>query len=139
MGFQKVAEIKEFEKTEKKLVEVGDKKILLTKVDGAYYAVSNKCPHMGGSLFKGSLEDGVITCPRHGAKYDAKTGKGLGKPKILFIEFKMENNRSYPVKVEDGNILTRISSNRVCRPQKYSIPRFFSVTTFFHSLRFSGV
>lgn len=110
MGFQKVAEIKEFEKTEKKLVEVGDKKILLTKVDGAYYAVSNKCPHMGGSLFKGSLEDGVITCPRHGAKYDAKTGKGLGKPKILFIEFKMENNRSYPVKVEDGNILIDIDS-----------------------------
>lgn len=110
MGFQKVAEIKEFEKTEKKLVEAGDKKILLTKVDGAYYAVSNKCPHMGGSLFKGSLEDGVITCPRHGAKYDAKTGKGLGKPKILFIEFKMENNRSYPVKVEDGNILIDIDS-----------------------------
>ena len=35
--------------------------------------------------------------------------------------------------------LTRISSNGVCRPQKYSIPRFFSVTTFSHSLRFSGV
>lgn len=33
----------------------------------------------------------------------------------------------------------RISSNGVCRPQKYSIPRFFSVTTFSHSLRFSGV
>jgi 3-phenylpropionate/trans-cinnamate dioxygenase ferredoxin subunit len=110
MGFEKVAETKEFEKTEKKLVEVGDKKILLTKVEGAYYAVSNKCPHMGGSLFKGSLEDGVITCPRHGAKYDAKTGKGLGKPKILFIEFKMENDRSYPVKVEDGNILIDIDS-----------------------------
>ncbi len=36
-------------------------------------------------------------------------------------------------------ILSRISSNGVCRPQKYSIPRFFSVTTFSHSLRFSGV
>lgn len=35
--------------------------------------------------------------------------------------------------------LARISSNGVCRPQKYSIPRFFSVTTFSHSLRFSGV
>lgn len=38
-----------------------------------------------------------------------------------------------------GFVLTRISSNGVCRPQKYSIPRFFSVTTFSHSLRFSGV
>ena len=47
MGFQKVAEIKDFEENEKKLVEVDDKAILLTKVAGAYYAISNKCPHMG--------------------------------------------------------------------------------------------
>lgn len=108
MGFQKVAEVPEFEKIEKKLIELGDKKILLTKVDGSFYAISNKCPHMGGSLYKGTLQDGVITCPRHGAKYDAKTGKGLGKPKILFLEFKVEDDRSYPVKVEDGNILIDI-------------------------------
>lgn len=110
MGFQKVAEIQEFEKTEKKLVELDEKKILLTKVDGAYYAISNKCPHMGGSLYKGTLQNGIITCPRHGAKYDAKTGKGVGKPKILFVEFKMEDDRSYPVKVENGAILIDISA-----------------------------
>lgn len=109
MGFQKVAEIQEFEKTEKKLIELDEKKILLTKVEGAYYAISNKCPHMGGSLYKGTLQNGIITCPRHGAKYDAKTGKGVGKPKILFVEFKMEDDRSYPVKVEDGAILIDIS------------------------------
>lgn len=109
MGFQKVAEIQEFEKIEKKLVALDDKKILLTKVEGAYYAISNKCPHMGGSLYNGTLEDGVITCPRHGAKYDAKTGKGLGKPKILFWEFKMENDLSYPVKVEGESILIDVN------------------------------
>jgi len=109
MGFQKVAEIKDFEENEKKLVEVDDKAILLTKVAGAYYAISNKCPHMGGSLFKGDLQDGVITCPRHGAQYDAKTGKGLKKPKILFFEFKLEDDRSYPVKIEDRNILIDIT------------------------------
>lgn len=109
MGFQKVAEIQEFEKIEKKLVALDDKKILLTKVEGAYYAISNKCPHMGGSLYNGTLEDGVITCPRHGAKYDAKTGKGLGKPKILFWEFKMENDQSYPVKVEGESILIDVN------------------------------
>ena len=41
--------------------------------------------------------------------------------------------------VKNPYFTTRISSNGVCRPQKYSIPRFFSVTTFSHSLRFSGV
>jgi len=110
MGFQRVAEIQEFEKIDKKLIELDDKKILLTKVEGNYYAISNKCPHMGGSLYKGTLQDGVITCPRHGAKYDAKTGKGLGKPKILFLEFKMEDDRSYPVKLEGGDILIDINA-----------------------------
>jgi 3-phenylpropionate/trans-cinnamate dioxygenase ferredoxin subunit len=110
MGFQRVAEIQEFEKIDKKLIELDDKMILLTKVEGHYYAISNKCPHMGGSLYKGSLQDGVITCPRHGAKYDAKTGKGLGKPKILFLEFKMHDDRSYPVKVEGGDILIDINA-----------------------------
>ncbi|MBC3898350.1 Rieske 2Fe-2S domain-containing protein [Acetobacterium malicum] len=109
MGFQKVADIQEFDNIDKKLIELDEKKILLTKVAGGYYAISNKCPHMGGSLYKGTLQDGVITCPRHGAKYDAKTGKGLGKPKILFFEFKMEDDRSFPVKVEDGDILIDIN------------------------------
>ena len=111
MGFQKVAERPDFEKIDKKLVELDGKRILLTQVEGAYYAISNKCPHMGGSLYNGSLQDGVITCPRHGAKYDAKTGKGLGKPKILFLEFKMENDQSYPVKVEGEDILVDVTHN----------------------------
>jgi len=109
MGFKKVAEIQEFDKIEKKLVEVDDKKILLTKVGEGYYAIANKCPHMGGSLYKGTLKDGIITCPRHGAKYDAKTGRGLGKPKILFLKFKMQDERSYPVKVVENDILVNIN------------------------------
>ena len=107
---KKLRKYKSLRKLKKKLIELDEKKILLTKVDGAYYAISNKCPHMGGSLYKGTFQDGIITCPRHGAKYDAKTGKGVGKPKILFLEFKMEDDRSYPVKVEDGAILIDISA-----------------------------
>ena len=50
-----------------------------------------------------------------------------------------ESDDYYAMIVVPQNFSTRISSNGVCRPQKYSIPRFFSVTTFSHSLRFSGV
>ena len=53
-----------------------------------------------------------------------------------FSEFDNEGPGRFSL---DTNPITRISSNGVCRPQKYSIPRFFSVTTFSHSLRFSGV
>lgn len=105
MGFQKVGEIQEFEKNEKKLVVVGDKEILISKIDGDYYAINNKCPHMGGSLYKGTLENGIVTCPRHGSKYDAKTGKAVDKAKILFLKFKVEDDQSYPVKLKGDDIL----------------------------------
>lgn len=105
MGFQKIADTKELTNGEKKLIVVNDKEILLTNIDGGYYAISNKCPHMGGSLYKGTFENGVITCPRHGSKYDAKTGKALGKAKILFLEFKVDDDQSYPIKVAGNDIL----------------------------------
>jgi|LGOV01.1.fsa_nt_gb 3-phenylpropionate/trans-cinnamate dioxygenase ferredoxin subunit len=104
MGFVKVARIDEFMNVQKMKIRVEGKEILLLKIDGNYYAVSNKCPHMGGSLYDGKLENGVITCPRHGAKYDAKTGIGIGNPKILFLKFDVKNDQSYPVKVEDTDI-----------------------------------
>lgn len=108
MGYKKVAEIKEFEKMDKKLVILNDQEILLMKVDDGYYAISNKCPHMGGSLFKGTLINGVITCPRHGSKFDAKTGRALGKPKILFLEFKVADDLNYPIKIDNQDILIDI-------------------------------
>lgn len=110
MGFQIIADTKELSNGGKKLIVVDDLEILLTNIDGGYYAISNKCPHMGGSLFKGSLENGVITCPRHGSKYDAKTGKALRKAKILFLEFNVNDDRSYPVKIEGTNILIDLES-----------------------------
>ncbi len=108
MSFQKVAQKQDFEKNDKKLVVVNDQEVLITKVENDYYAIANKCPHMGGSLFKGDLENGVITCPRHGAKFDVKTGKALGKPKILFLEFKVGDEQSYPIKLEENDILVDI-------------------------------
>ncbi|AFA48906.1 Rieske (2Fe-2S) protein [Acetobacterium woodii] len=110
MSFQKVAKKQDFEKNDKKLVVVNDQEILVMKVENDYYAIANKCPHMGGSLFKGNLENGVITCARHGAKFDAKTGKALGKPKILFLEFKVEDDQSYPIKLEENDILVDIEN-----------------------------
>lgn len=110
MSFQKVAERSDFEKDNKKLVVVNDQEVLIAKVENGYYAIANKCPHMGGSLFKGDLENGVITCARHGAKFDVKTGKALGKPKILFLEFKVEDDQSYPIKLEENDILVDIES-----------------------------
>ena len=60
--------------TKKKVLAQGQE-ILLVKFRDKYYAVSNRCPHLGGDLSAGSLEGTVITCPRHGSQFDLRDGK----------------------------------------------------------------
>lgn len=51
--------------------------VLLTRVDGQPRAILNKCPHMGMPLAKGTVRDGVVTCPWHGAKFDVCSGQNV--------------------------------------------------------------
>jgi 3-phenylpropionate/trans-cinnamate dioxygenase ferredoxin subunit len=82
--------------------------ILFANVGGKYYAIANKCPHMGGSLSDGTMEGGIITCPRHGTKFDVKTGKAVGDAKLLFLKFKVKDDRSYRVKTEGKNLFVEL-------------------------------
>jgi len=51
--------------------------ILLTRVNGAVHAIENKCPHLGLSMARGSLMDGVLRCPWHGSRFDVCTGRNV--------------------------------------------------------------
>jgi nitrite reductase/ring-hydroxylating ferredoxin subunit len=58
-----------------KTFSVGGKKILITQPKaGTFKAFVAVCTHQGGAL--SSSIDNVITCPVHGAKFDASTGAG---------------------------------------------------------------
>lgn len=48
--------------------------IALFKCEGKIYAMENTCPHMGGPLGEGQLEDCIVTCPWHGWQFDVRTG-----------------------------------------------------------------
>jgi nitrite reductase (NADH) small subunit len=81
---------------------VEDLEIVVINLDGELFALDNRCPHQGGPLGRGKLEDGVIWCPWHLWQFDARTGRarwpeGYGRP------------GRYPVKVEDGQILVDVS------------------------------
>ena len=56
---------------------VEGQQILLTRVNGKVCAFSAKCPHIGLSLARGKIENGVIRCPWHGSRFDVCTGKNL--------------------------------------------------------------
>lgn len=105
MGFVKVADSAELTIGGKKKVVVGGKDILLANVDGEYYAISDVCPHMGGSLSEGTLEGSIVTCPKHGAKFDVRTGKEVADAKLLFLKIKVKDDGNYPLKLEGTDIL----------------------------------
>jgi 3-phenylpropionate/trans-cinnamate dioxygenase ferredoxin subunit len=109
MEYIRVADKAELPANKMIMVVVGGKEVLLANVDGSYYAIANKSSHLGGSLVKGSLEGSIVTCPRHGARFDVKTGQAVADAKIGFIKMSAKNEESYTVKVEGTDILVGIS------------------------------
>ena len=80
-----------------KLVAAGPELIGVFHVDGELYAVEDRCSHDDGPLVEGDWEpeDLVVICPRHGSRFDIRTGKPLTLPAF-------EPVRTFPVRVEDG-------------------------------------
>lgn len=75
--------------------------IILANDNGRIYALSNTCSHDGGELGEGSLIDGQVVCPRHGARFDIKTGQATRMPAVVGVQ-------KYEVKEEDGDILVAL-------------------------------
>lgn len=119
-----VANLNDF--TGKLKVEVDDQEVLIVNVKGEIYAVSDRCGHMGPSLFYGELNDYNIECPLHGTQFDVRTGQVANidskKPKLKFLKddlnallkglglpiVKIKPLTSYKTKVEDGVIKVRL-------------------------------
>jgi nitrite reductase/ring-hydroxylating ferredoxin subunit len=73
---------------------------MIANVDGTFYALKNKCTHVGGPLAKGKLEGFVVQCPWHGSKFDVRTGAVVGPPARA-------PEPTFLVKVESNNILIK--------------------------------
>ena len=52
--------------------------LCMTHHEGRYGALDNRCPHQGGPLGEGSIENGLLRCPWHGWDFDPITGKAPG-------------------------------------------------------------
>ena len=69
-------------------------------VDGERVAARDNCTHDGGELTGGLIEGYEVECPRHGARFDVRTGAALCPPAY-------EPTAKFPVKVEDGWVYSR--------------------------------
>lgn len=77
-----------------KTVTAAHKGICLTHFEGKFSALDNKCPHQGGPLGEGSIENGMLRCPWHGWDFHPCTGKSPGgyDDGIPTYELKEEGN-----------------------------------------------
>ncbi len=99
--FIKVATTNDIPPGQVRSFEVDGRRVALAHVDGAFYAIDDVCTHDGGELGEGDLLGDQIECPRHGARFDVKTGKALTLPAVQGVN-------SYPVQVEGDEVKVKV-------------------------------
>jgi 3-phenylpropionate/trans-cinnamate dioxygenase ferredoxin subunit len=92
-----VCPVEELPPGEVKIVRAGEIAIGVYNAGGELYAIEDRCSHDDGPLAEGDWdpEDLVAICPRHGSRFDIRTGRALSLPAYLPVE-------TFPVKVVDG-------------------------------------
>jgi len=83
-----------------KIVDVDDVGIAVFNVGGSLYAIEDICTHDGAPLTGGCVENDVIICPRHGARFSLETGAALTPPAYEPVD-------TFPIEVRDGVVYTR--------------------------------
>ncbi|MGF1486211.1 MAG: Rieske (2Fe-2S) protein [Prochloraceae cyanobacterium] len=96
-----------------KLSDVKTKGYLVTKIErqtialfyhqDKIYAIDNRCPHMGFPLDKGSVDNCILTCHWHHARFDLNTGGTF--------DLWADDVRSFPVEIRDGEVWIDIKSH----------------------------
>ena len=89
-----------------KSVTAGSRQIALVHFNGQWAAMDNRCPHQGGPLGEGSIEDGIegqcwLRCPWHGWDFDPLTGKPPGGHEDTGQEM-------FPVEVRDDGVFVGV-------------------------------
>ncbi len=79
-------------------VNIVGKKIVISNLDGTYYAIGSKCTHMGCDLSRGNIEGERVICPCHGSIFNLRTGEVIRGPAGI-------PEPSFKVKVENGELM----------------------------------
>jgi 3-phenylpropionate/trans-cinnamate dioxygenase ferredoxin component len=78
-----------------KIVQSGSLFVGVYRIDGELYAIEDRCSHDDGPLCEGEREGFCVICPRHGARFDLRTGAVLSLPATEDVE-------AFEVVVRDG-------------------------------------
>jgi 3-phenylpropionate/trans-cinnamate dioxygenase ferredoxin subunit len=81
--------------------EINGRPIAVARYEGVIYAIDDICTHDGGNLGEGNVINAQIQCPRHGARFDLRTGQVTRMPAVFGIG-------TYEVKVVDGHVYVAV-------------------------------
>ena len=95
-----VAPAEEIAPGDYKVVDIDDALIAVFNVDGEFYAIEDVCTHDYETLTGGCIEGDEIICPRHGARFNIKTGEALTPPAYEAVA-------TLPVRIENGMVQVR--------------------------------
>jgi 3-phenylpropionate/trans-cinnamate dioxygenase ferredoxin subunit len=101
--FVAVAQVADFPNPGRQMFEIDDRIVVLLRVGDAFYCLDDVCTHDGGPLADGKFceQDFTLACPRHGAKFDIRTGQALTMPAT-------ENTHTHEVKLEQGQVWVKL-------------------------------
>lgn len=91
----------DFAATEKLVVQLAGRTVILSRIDGVYGAVEGVCPHQRGPLSEGTLVEGRIHCPWHGHRFDRISGKSLDGD---------ADTASFPVEEREDGIYVEVAA-----------------------------
>jgi 3-phenylpropionate/trans-cinnamate dioxygenase ferredoxin subunit len=86
-----------------KLVHAGLVSVGVYNIEGELFALEDRCSHDDGPLVEGDWEpeDAVVICPRHGSRFDIRSGRPLTLPAVFPVE-------TFAVRVEDGTVIVTV-------------------------------
>jgi len=102
MDFVEVAKVGNVPDPGKVMLEVDDRLVVLVHVGGEFFCIDDVCTHDGGPLGEGELCGHTLACPRHGAKFDVRSGAALTMPAT-------EATIRHDVKIEGDRVFVRLT------------------------------
>jgi 3-phenylpropionate/trans-cinnamate dioxygenase ferredoxin component len=95
--FISIASQDELPNGERLFLVIDDVYLVVFNIAGDLYAIADLCSHDDGPLGEGELDGHLVACPRHGARFDVRTGEACTLPAVEAIP-------AYPVRLVDGHI-----------------------------------